>query len=94
MLGFNVFQRKTKFTELQSASIVVPDVYNVSNRQGELGGGEANTMERKFGYYANLAAGWKDMIFIEGSFRYDLLHGFTRMIVLQTCSHTLTMVLT
>ncbi len=76
MLGFNVYQRKTKLTQVQSASIVVPDVYNVSNRQGELGGGEANTLERKFGYYANLAGGWKDMIFIEGSFRYDFTSRF------------------
>ena len=71
LFGFNVFQRKTKFTELQSSSVVVPDVYNVSNRQGELIGSESNTTERKFGYYANATAGWRDMVFIEGSFRYD-----------------------
>ena len=76
LLGFNVFQRKTKFTELQSSSVVVPDVYNVSNRQGELVGGEANTTERKFGYYANATAGWRDMVFIEGSFRYDFTSRF------------------
>jgi TonB-linked SusC/RagA family outer membrane protein len=76
MLGFNVYQRKTKFTEVQSSSVVVPDIYNVSNRQGELVGGEANTEERKYGYYANLEGGWKDMIFIEGSFRYDFTSRF------------------
>jgi TonB-linked SusC/RagA family outer membrane protein len=76
LLGFNVFERKTKFVEVQSSSVVVPDVYNVSNRQGELIGGEGNTDERKYGYYANASAGWKDMVFIEGSFRYDFTSRF------------------
>jgi TonB-linked SusC/RagA family outer membrane protein len=71
LIGWNVFQRKTKLTEVSSGSVVVPDLYNVSNRQGELGGGESNTTVRKFGYYANANVGWKDMLFLEGSFRYD-----------------------
>jgi TonB-linked SusC/RagA family outer membrane protein len=76
LLGFNVYQRSTKQTTLTSGSVVVPDVYNVSNRQGELGGSESNTMERKYGYYANAVVGWKDMLFIEGSFRYDFTSRF------------------
>lgn len=76
LLGFNVYQRKTKLTEVSSGSIVVPNVYNVANRQGELGGGESNSTERKYGYYANLSTGWKDMIFLEGSFRYDFTSRF------------------
>ncbi len=71
LIGWNVFQRKTKALEASSGSVVVPDLYNVSNRQGELGGGEANTTVRKYGYYANATVGWKDMLFVEGSFRYD-----------------------
>ncbi|HLO83054.1 MAG TPA: SusC/RagA family TonB-linked outer membrane protein [Chitinophagaceae bacterium] len=76
LIGFNVYQRKTKLVEVSSGSIVVPDLYNVSNRQGELGGGEANTTERKYGYYANASVGWRDMIFVEGSFRYDFTSRF------------------
>ena len=71
LIGWNVFQRKTKGTAVSSGSVVVPDLYNVSNRQGELGGGESNTLVRKYGYYANATVGWKDMLFVEGSFRYD-----------------------
>jgi TonB-linked SusC/RagA family outer membrane protein len=76
LIGFNVFQRKTKYINTSSGSVVVPDVYNVSNRQGELGGREENTTERKYGYYANASVGWKDMIFVSGSFRYDFTSRF------------------
>lgn len=76
ILGFNVYQRKTKQTNVGSGSIVVPDIYNVSNRRGELTGGELNTTERKFGYYADLTSGWKDIIFVHGSFRYDATSKF------------------
>jgi len=70
-LVWKVFKRKTKLTEVSFGSVVVPDLYNVSNRQGEFGGGESNTTVRKFGYYANANVGWKEMFFLEGSFRYD-----------------------
>lgn len=76
LVGFNVYQRKTKFVQVGSSSVVVPDVYNVSNRQGELTGGEGNTTERKYGYYANASAGWKDVLFGEASFRYDFTSRF------------------
>jgi TonB-linked SusC/RagA family outer membrane protein len=76
LVGFNVFQRKTKSISVSSSSVVVPDVFNVANRQGELGGGESNTTERKYGYYANAGVGWRDMIFVEGSFRYDFTSRF------------------
>ena len=63
--------RKTKDVNVSSTSIVVPDVYNVSNRRGELGGGESNTEERKYGYYADAQVGWRDKIFLHGTVRYD-----------------------
>jgi len=69
--GFSVYRRKTKLVEISSSSIVVPDVYNVANRTGELGGGEGFSEYRKFGYYADATAGWKNMIFLEGMVRVD-----------------------
>ncbi len=71
IIGFSVYNRKTKSVSVSSSSIVVPDIFNVSNRRGELGGGEGNTEERKYGYYADALVGWKDMIFVHGSVRYD-----------------------
>jgi TonB-linked SusC/RagA family outer membrane protein len=71
ILGMNGYNRKTKDVSVSSSSIVVPNIYNVSNRRGELGGGEANTEERKYGYYADALVGWRDMLFVHGTVRHD-----------------------
>lgn len=76
ILGFSVYDRKTKAVSTSSSSIVVPDVFNVSNRRGENAGGESNTEERKYGYYADATMGWKDMVFVHGSVRYDATSRF------------------
>ena len=78
VLGFSIYQRKTKSINIGSNSVVVPDVYNVSNRQGELTGGEANTLERKYGYYADLSTTYKDWLTLNGTFRYDATSRFFR----------------
>ena len=69
--GFSVYQRKTKFTEIQSGSVVVPDVYNIANRQGDLSGSENNTQFRKYGYYADLTTDYKNYLYLNASARYD-----------------------
>jgi TonB-linked SusC/RagA family outer membrane protein len=71
ILGSSVYQRYTKAIGIGSSSIVVPEVFNVSNRQGELVGGEANTLNRKFGYYADLTTNYKNWLILNGTFRYD-----------------------
>ena len=71
ILGINTYVRKTKAVNVSSTSIVVPDVYNVSNRRGELNGGEANTEERKYAYYLDALVGWQDKVFVHGTVRYD-----------------------
>jgi TonB-linked SusC/RagA family outer membrane protein len=76
LIGFSTYDRKSRIVEVSSNSIVVPDVYNVSNRRGELGGGEENVQYRKYGYYADATAGWKDMIFLHGTARFDATSKF------------------
>ena len=71
IVGINGYMRKTKNTSTSSSSIVVPNIYNVGNRRGELGGGESNTEERKYGYYADAQVGWRDKIFLHGTVRHD-----------------------
>ncbi len=71
ILGSSIYQRYTKAISVGSSSIVVPEIYNVSNRQGELTGGESNTMERKLGYYADLTTNYKNWLIFNGTFRYD-----------------------
>jgi TonB-linked SusC/RagA family outer membrane protein len=70
-LGSSIYQRFTKGIGINSGSVVVPDVYNVSNRQGELNGGEANTLNRKYGYYADFSSNYKNWLILNGTFRYD-----------------------
>lgn len=77
-LGYSLYQRYTKSITVSSSSIVVPDVYNVANRQGNLGGGESNTTERKFGYYADLNTNMKNMEWLNLNLtaRYDATSRF------------------
>ncbi len=76
ILGNSIYQRYTKGIAVGSSSIVVPEIYNVSNRQGELTGGEANTLERKYGYYADLTTNYKNWLIFNGTFRYDATSRF------------------
>jgi TonB-linked SusC/RagA family outer membrane protein len=77
-LGYSLYQRYTKAISVSSSSIVVPDVYNISNRQGNLSGSEANSTERKFGYYADLNTNIKDMEWLNLNVtgRYDATSRF------------------
>jgi TonB-linked SusC/RagA family outer membrane protein len=72
-LGYSLYQRYTKAISVASSSIVVPDVYNIDNRQGNLAGSEANSTERKLGYYADLNTNIKDLEWINLNVtgRYD-----------------------
>ena len=69
--GFSVYQRQTKSLTVGSGSIVVPGLYNVGNRQGELTGGEGNSLQRRYGYYADLTSSYKGWLILNGSFRFD-----------------------
>jgi TonB-linked SusC/RagA family outer membrane protein len=71
ILGNSLYQRYVKEVSIGSSSIVVPDIYNVSNRQGELVGGEGNYLQRRVGYYADLTSNYKNWLILNGTFRYD-----------------------
>lgn len=77
-LGYSIYQRTTKNIEIGSSSIVVPGVYNIDNRQGNLFGKEANTTERKFGYYGDLTTNLKKMEYLSLNLtaRYDATSRF------------------
>ena len=77
-LGYSIYQRYTKSISVSSSSIVVPDVYNISNRQGNLAGSESNTTERRFGYYADMNTNLKGMEWLNLNLtgRYDATSRF------------------
>ncbi|MFM8586711.1 MAG: SusC/RagA family TonB-linked outer membrane protein [Bacteroidota bacterium] len=77
-LGYSVYQRYTKAISVGSSSIVVPDVYNISNRQGILSGSESNTTERKYGIYGDYNVSIKDLDWLNLNLtgRYDATSRF------------------
>jgi TonB-linked SusC/RagA family outer membrane protein len=72
LLGNNLQVRRSKDLSVGSTSVIIPDLFNVSNRSGELTGGESNTELRKVGNFADLTMGYKDYLFLHGTFRYDM----------------------
>jgi TonB-linked SusC/RagA family outer membrane protein len=71
VLGMNTTMAESKSISVGSNSVVIPDIYNVANRTGELTGGESNVRTRKMGFYADATMGYKDMIFVHGAVRAD-----------------------
>ncbi len=76
LVGFSLYDRKTKSVSVNSSSIVVPGTFNVENRLGNLSGGESNTEYRKYGYYGEAQIGWRDEIFLHAFGRYDATSKF------------------
>jgi TonB-linked SusC/RagA family outer membrane protein len=76
VLGYSVYQRQTKSINVSSSSIVVPGVYNIANRQGNVAGSESNSTERKWGAYADLTTSYKGYLILNGTFRYDATSRF------------------
>ncbi len=76
LTGFSIYDRRVKSVSINSSSLVVPDVYNVDNRLGNLGGGENNSEFRKYGYYGDVLLGWQDKVFVHAFGRYDATSKF------------------
>lgn len=76
VLGYSVYQRQTKSISVSSSSMVVPGVYNIANRQGNVAGSEGNSTERKWGAYADLTTSYKGYLILNGTFRYDATSRF------------------
>ncbi|MBC7650519.1 MAG: TonB-dependent receptor, partial [Deinococcales bacterium] len=76
ILGNNIQQRQSYDNRLASTSILIPGVYSVTNRAGDLDQATANaygqtTSLRKYGFYGDLTLGYNDMFFLHGSGRND-----------------------
>jgi hypothetical protein len=73
-LGNSLIQRSSKSVTVASSSVIIPELYNVSNRSGELtsASGESNSLQRKVGNWGDLLLGYKDFIFLHGVARVDM----------------------
>ncbi|RZJ94696.1 MAG: SusC/RagA family TonB-linked outer membrane protein, partial [Hymenobacter sp.] len=71
ILGNNVQQFQSRFNNVGSTALAVPDLYNLSNRIGQLTGSDGTYTTRLYAFYADLTLGYKDFFFLHGSGRYD-----------------------
>jgi TonB-linked SusC/RagA family outer membrane protein len=69
--GVNLQTRRSKSVSVVSSAIVIPEIYNVANRTGELTGGESNTEQRKYGYFGDLNINYNDYLNLHVTGRYD-----------------------
>lgn len=71
ILGNSIQTRYQKTSSISSNSLVVPGLYNIANRSGDLTGSSSISNQRKYGYLANLTVGFNDIFFIDASGRND-----------------------
>ena len=71
ILGNNVQQITSHYNYVASTALAVPDLFNLSNRLGNLAGSDARYQVRLYAFYADLTLGYKDLLFVHGSGRND-----------------------
>ncbi len=71
IVGNNVREQRNKGVSASASQLVLPGVYNISNRIGETSGGESLSVARVVGYYGDLTLGYNDYLFLHASGRSD-----------------------
>src|SRR5664280_1805088 len=83
IVGNSMYSNKYAYTYVGNNSIVIPGLYNVSNRTGELGADDAQNAallsgmnevqlnRNSMGLFGDLTIGYKDFVFVHGSARND-----------------------
>ncbi len=69
--GVQIRHDETKSIGVSGSGLVVPGLFNVSNRVGEPGAGEGNYRARQFGVYGDARIGYKNFLFLHGTARQD-----------------------
>ncbi len=64
-------EERKKGVSASASQLVLPGVYNISNRIGETSGGESLSLARVVGYYGDLTLGYNDYLFLHVSGRND-----------------------
>jgi len=71
VLGATTFDETQRDINTSAAQLVIPDFYNISNRVGSPNVYENLSDYRKIGAFADLTLGYRDYLFVHGSFRND-----------------------
>lgn len=69
--GVNLQEREGRFIQTSASALVIPELYNVSNRVGEPGVSQSNAKSRLLGAYGDLTLGFKDYLFVHVTGRND-----------------------
>ena len=71
ILGNSMYSNKYRYVGVQNNSIVIPFLYNISNRLGEPGVGEVQQERSSIGLFGDATIGYKGFAFIHASARND-----------------------
>ncbi|TPG72174.1 SusC/RagA family TonB-linked outer membrane protein [Hymenobacter nivis] len=71
IVGNNIQQLDSRYNSVSSTALATPDLFNLSNRVGNLAGGDANAKSRLVAFYADVTLGYKDYLYLHGSGRFD-----------------------
>ena len=71
ILGNSMYSNKYRYVGVQNNSIVIPFLYNISNRLGEPGVGEVQQERSSIGLFGDATIGYKGFAFIHASVRND-----------------------
>jgi TonB-linked SusC/RagA family outer membrane protein len=68
----NVRQTDSRNLTASASAISTPGFFNLSNRVGELGGGESISKKRLIGWAGDLTVGYKNFLYLNGTLRNDI----------------------
>jgi TonB-linked SusC/RagA family outer membrane protein len=72
-LGNNIRQRNNSITGFGNANLAIPGLNNINNRQGDPQLYDARYERRDLGFYGDATVGYKDFLFVHGSYREDIV---------------------
>lgn len=72
VVGTSLRQRDTRLSTPSAANLVVPELFNVANRAGELTGGVTNSRTRLVGYFGSATLSYKGWANVEVTGRNDV----------------------
>ena len=65
LLGQSFIQRITKAISVSGNDLVIPELYNISNRTGEPGAAQSNTKIRTLAAFGTVTLGWNKFAYLE-----------------------------
>ncbi len=71
ILGGSLYSEQFEFIGIAASSLVIPDVYNISNRVGEPAVGQTTLKRNSLGAFADATIGYKGYAFVHFSGRND-----------------------